>query len=410
MKRLLRMAGGGRASVAAVGRRLPGDSASWGPVRRRCDEVAAWLAGRDEAAGRLVELTAERRTRREAPEHADAAIAARFAGMSEGRIKARRVIELRNARVWGVDYGALITPDDGLVREFSPAIADFCTDRIDPAAHGAWRRATLPRMSALPGRTLALHGFGGENFHHWLLDTLPGVAQVEEAGYGLGGFDHVAVFGAGSAFQRETWARLGVEAARIVRLEEGVHFRSGSVVVPAFAEPGRQPEKYDYTPEGLALARRLFWPVGRTAEAGAGAFRRLVVSREKATCRRLEQGERLHARLAREGFLKVCLEDHTVAEQAAMFAAAETILMPTGGGLANLVFCRPGTRVIELFPPSYLPTFSLPLTQALGLRYTALVGEVPAGSEPRHDDEGKFVDIRVAEEKLLGHALGGGGG
>jgi capsular polysaccharide biosynthesis protein len=41
----------------------------------------------------------------------------------------------------------------------------------------------------------------------------------------------------------------------------------------------------------------------------------------------------------------------TFDEQASAFASAGLIVAPHGSGLANLVFCSPGTRVVELYDP-----------------------------------------------------------
>ena len=64
---------------------------------------------------------------------------------------------------------------------------------------------------------------------------------------------------------------------------------------------------------------------------------------------------------------------------------------------------RSTEKLIELFSPAYLPTFCLPLTQALGVEYVALVGDV-TGRNLEHSDVGNRLDIRLGEEKLLGFA------
>src|SRR5690606_7240510 len=117
-------------------------------------------------------------------------------------------------------------------------------------------------------------------------------------------------------------------------------------------------EKYDYTPEGLAFVRELFLGQSRPE---AGRPEKIVISRDSATARRWLVAEGARSRLEREGFVTVFLERHSLAEQAALFAHARQIVMPTGGGLANLAFARPGTRVVELFARCYLPTFSVAL-------------------------------------------------
>ena len=51
--------------------------------------------------------------------------------------------------------------------------------------------------------------------------------------------------------------------------------------------------------------------------------------------------------LARYGFETVYLETMSISDQVRLFQTAEFIIGPHGAGLANLLFCEPGTKVIE---------------------------------------------------------------
>ena len=53
----------------------------------------------------------------------------------------------------------------------------------------------------------------------------------------------------------------------------------------------------------------------------------------------------------------VALEDLEFRDQVALFRDAETVVAPHGGGLTNLVFCDPGTKVIELFPAANIDLY-----------------------------------------------------
>ena len=50
-----------------------------------------------------------------------------------------------------------------------------------------------------------------------------------------------------------------------------------------------------------------------------------------------------------------------------MFAKAEVVISPTGSGLANIIFCKPGTKVIEI-SPEYKKTYE----SNLSIRYENL--------------------------------------
>jgi hypothetical protein len=56
-------------------------------------------------------------------------------------------------------------------------------------------------------------------------------------------------------------------------------------------------------------------------------------------------------------------------------------------GLTNLVFCRPGTGIVALFPPTYINPCYWVLADHLGLRYHACwgEGEIPPEPPPGHN-------------------------
>jgi hypothetical protein len=77
--------------------------------------------------------------------------------------------------------------------------------------------------------------------------------------------------------------------------------------------------------------------------------RRLLVARKRAA-RAIHNLPEVQAFLARYDFETVYLEGMSVADQIVLFQRAEFVIAPHGAGLANLIFCEPGTKVIELMP------------------------------------------------------------
>ena len=73
--------------------------------------------------------------------------------------------------------------------------------------------------------------------------------------------------------------------------------------------------------------------------------------------------------------MSVALETLSVAQQMTLFSQAEAIVGAHGSGLANLVFCSPGTAVVEMFSPNYLRTDYWMISQYLQLHHYNLGGE-----------------------------------
>lgn len=78
---------------------------------------------------------------------------------------------------------------------------------------------------------------------------------------------------------------------------------------------------------------------------------RIYIQRKGAVSRRIVNEAELEGALAREGFIAVDAAALSVTEQIALFKGAKMIVSAHGSALANLIFCRPGTSVIEIFGP-----------------------------------------------------------
>jgi len=73
------------------------------------------------------------------------------------------------------------------------------------------------------------------------------------------------------------------------------------------------------------------------------------------------------------------LEELTWAQQITAFRAAKIIVAPHGAGLANLVFCQSGTKVIELLHRSYVSPLYWQLAALKDVDYRPVV---PSGNAP----------------------------
>ena len=79
--------------------------------------------------------------------------------------------------------------------------------------------------------------------------------------------------------------------------------------------------------------------------------------------------------LQNRGYDSVDCGKLSVQEQAEIFGSAEVVVGAHGAALTNLVFCRPGTRVVELFSPAYVNPCYRDLCVAANLRHAAVVGD-----------------------------------
>jgi capsular polysaccharide biosynthesis protein len=100
---------------------------------------------------------------------------------------------------------------------------------------------------------------------------------------------------------------------------------------------------------------------------------KIYISRRDSSYRRIVNEGELEERLQELGFAIIQLSRMSFPEQVRCLASASLVVAPHGAGLANLIFCRAGTKVVEIMPEAYiLPCFAS-LSQVCGLDYQVYV-------------------------------------
>lgn len=77
--------------------------------------------------------------------------------------------------------------------------------------------------------------------------------------------------------------------------------------------------------------------------------KKIFISRADTPIRKMLNEDDVFAHFERQGYQKHVLSKMTITEQVALFHNAESIVAAHGTGLINLMFCKPGTEVIEIF-------------------------------------------------------------
>lgn len=293
------------------------------------------------------------------------------------------VAELPEALIHGPSV-AVITPDRYLLRELSMEFGH------SPENHGAMRRLWFPTPRRLEGTWALLAVTGGNTYYHHLLEALPKVHLLQEAGLDPARLDGVIVSGVRFPFQKDSWKLLGFDPRKIISLEQGGIWQAERLLVASPPSYGGSSPRW-----ATDFVRRLFLRDGNSPLTGE----RLYLSRTGEKTRRFLEEESLWPELETRGFRRFTPEGSSLAEQARRFAGASVLVGPHGGAFANCVFCRPGTRVVEFFNPRYLNPCYQNLASGLGLRPTFLIGEVLSGDKkPRTADS--RGDVRLEPEIL----------
>ena len=81
--------------------------------------------------------------------------------------------------------------------------------------------------------------------------------------------------------------------------------------------------------------------------------RKLYVPRRDVKIRSVKDADLVDNFFAEQGFLVFDNSANKIADQIAAFSAAEIVVAVHGAGLANIVYCRPSTLIVEIVPEGY---------------------------------------------------------
>lgn len=91
-------------------------------------------------------------------------------------------------------------------------------------------------------------------------------------------------------------------------------------------------------------------------------------------------------------------------DQLQLYHSASFIIGPHGASFANILACREGTQLLELFSDTYVPEYFRYLAHILDLRYAAYCNGAPVGSDHRFVQDNITVNLEDLEQQLL-HVL-----
>lgn len=253
------------------------------------------------------------------------------------------LLTLPQGRVVGA-HGAVVTPDNFLLQDLSWPVSMLRTSLLReqdeiPEPEEFFRDSALPPRH-LPGRVAVLSTFFGRTYFHWMFDVIPRLGVLQDAGIELDSIDTFVVPGYFSGFHHETLKSVGITRSRIVSSLRNRHVQADLLLATSLTR------RNGVVPSWVVdILRRLFPP---SEPVHRDRPTRIYITRKLTDHGLLQGEEELVDRLAQHGFRPVAMEDYSLREKAWLLGRAEAVIGPSGAGLANIVFCSPGTKVVEL--------------------------------------------------------------
>jgi capsular polysaccharide biosynthesis protein len=341
---------------------LPGNSKIFGPPRR------LHYSPSDTPGCEVTRLDPEQTISQVTPITNSLFVEAKFRA-SNPKVLATYVAKINKGRYFGTNGGAIVSQDDGLVWTLSPTNYTFKLP-----LHEAFSRVMLtpPRryrqVIHLATRAAKL------NYWHWMMDCVPRFRLLEQAGIDtketldtMWIIDHSSL-----PFQLETLKALGIRQDSVLIPHRYLHIEADILIVPSYTNPTLDTTAITYSRQNLSFLRQIF-----RADAlldSKSETERIYLARGGP--RSITNEQEVVSFLQKEGFSVLHCEDFSVWKQAQLFAAAKIVISLHGSALTNILFCRPGTRVIEIFSPDYIVPYYWSLSNIARLHYAAYCEDV----------------------------------
>ncbi|WP_158305481.1 glycosyltransferase family 61 protein [Opitutus terrae] len=239
--------------------------------------------------------------------------------------------------------GVALIPGGRIVDEHGWAVGDGDTLLTEFCPWGRHPRSRVDHIirlhppQRLRGRTLNLCSSEATvNFYHYMMDAIARAALVQQAGFTWADFDHVVLPRLRTPTTTAIERAIGVPAAKIIRMGRRQQFACDVLVQPSF------PGTIAGAPPWVVEFYRELFPAPEMGRRD----RRLYFPRHGR--RSLLNAAELEPLLSGQGFESV--DPGTTPHLRERLAEAAYVVGVHGAALTNLVFCRPGTRVLELLP------------------------------------------------------------
>lgn len=291
------------------------------------------------------------------------------------KLPASYVVKIPQGRFWlssDQTQSAMMTDESYFVADISPHFPILSPNHPDkhPSQHPILSTSKLPPINFINGKVAVLAGLTNHIYFHWMLDVLPRWELLRLSNWDFSDIDYFVVDNK-LPFQQETLSKLQIPENQQINISEFQHLQASELIIPSF--PGCVAWMSKWTCEFL---QQQFL---KTIDVHVLERKRIYITRKLAKSRRVLNEDAILNILQSYGFESVILESLSVAEQAVLFSQAEVIISPHGSGLTNLVFCQPGTKVIELFSPNYVYHCYWWVSNLVGLDYYYLIGETLPG-------------------------------
>ncbi|EHH67499.1 glycosyltransferase family 61 protein [Gluconobacter morbifer] len=197
------------------------------------------------------------------------------------------------------------------------------------------------------------------NYYHWLAHTVPTLFILHEKG-----FPGSLILPSLTPWQEDTLRLSGFDPDNSVTTHHGQQYAFRKVIYTDYV---RGAADFSVSTRSCRAYRALTARAG--VKRGTARTLKIFIARGNASNRLMANETELAFALKQEDFTIVQPETLNINAQIHLFSQARMVVGALGAGMANVVWCQPGTIVCELVPQHHQNPCILNLTIQMGLLY-----------------------------------------
>jgi capsular polysaccharide biosynthesis protein len=240
-------------------------------------------------------------------------------------------------------------------------------------------------------------GGSGSNIAHWMLDVIPRLEQVRKL-YPLKNIDKLIIPGGKIPFKTESLQALGIERNKLMFVTSQLTHIKASCML--FATPPRAHNKVLVPKWLIDFHRNCF--LNNPSQPQNNYPKKIYISRKDSNLRSLENENAVVKSLKKRGYTEIIFSEYSYIEKVQIANNASEIVSMSGAGLTFLLYCKPETKVLEIFPRSFVHyvNYNIAIQCNLNYRYIIFGNESSNKLARNAQRDSVIVDIRQMESVL----------
>tara|TARA_B110000967_G_scaffold66894_1_gene69169 strand:+ start:4482 stop:5600 length:1119 start_codon:yes stop_codon:yes gene_type:complete len=216
----------------------------------------------------------------------------------------------------------------------------------------AFKKGTPSFIKKIKGNVLSMliGGGGKKNYWHWIFDVLPKIAILEKSNLKCKP-DYYLAPSLSQKFQLESFKLLKIPSSKILSGEKFKHITCDNLLTvdhPTVFK-NNTPDAVLNIP--LWIIKWLRKKFIKKSYIKRKNYKKIFINRESDSVlenRKIINNQEVRNFLSKLGFRSVTLSDYSFNEQVKIFNNAQFVIGLHGGGFANIIFSKQGTKIIEI--------------------------------------------------------------